>query len=78
LIKLNCDGSGVDRNWDRNWGDLTLAYRMTPHSATGYCPFELEYGRLALKYSHDVSFSRKPVTEDQYEENKRKFGNHQN
>ena len=33
------------RNWDKCLKYLLFAYRSTPHSVTGFSPFELIYGR---------------------------------
>ena len=44
-IKMSCQEVGHEQ-WDENLQRICFAHNVVPHSATGYSPYELVYGRL--------------------------------
>ena len=46
-IKQQCYDAG-DEQWDKYLEKITFAHNITPHSVTGYSPYELIHGRLPV------------------------------
>ena len=46
-LKQQCYDAG-DEQWDKYLEKITFAHNITPHSVTGYSPFELIHGRLPV------------------------------
>ena len=43
-IKMQCKENG-DKQWDKHLRTICFSHNVSPHSTTGYSPFELIYGR---------------------------------
>lgn len=57
LLKILCCLSNKTTEWDEYLPAALMAYRLTPHSATGHSPFKLLYGREPALPNHLLPFT---------------------